>query len=149
VPAFSSSMQYPPERQERTSRRDPSNAPFLSRDAIATVLWASSLFSISLSARWALQRGTENCHLGNKDTYQCPASAIYAWQSHDLKRNRRPTTNQIHFPLFTARGNSLSDTGYESDVRLSKPALAPLQNSKYFRFIAKHGHYNSGIKGRG
>jgi hypothetical protein len=127
-------MQYPPERQERTFRRDPSNTPFLSRDAFATVLWASSLFSISLSARWALQRGTENCRLWEWVTLisaplkrfipvrTCPSANAF-------RRNREVHHKPIPIsPLVIAGGLSLPDTRIWEWRPLSKPALIQLQN---------------------
>lgn len=74
VPAFSSSMQYPPERQERTSRRDPSKHTFpIMRRVCDRVMSFISFFHQPFSSMGTAMGHWKLPPMGMNDTYQCPA----------------------------------------------------------------------------
>ncbi|MCZ4088585.1 hypothetical protein, partial [Sinorhizobium psoraleae] len=99
-PPFASSGLYLHELQERTFHRDPFEHTFpitrRSCNRVMNFISFPSAFSSMGIATGQLKIATWE----NKDTYQCPASAIYACKAspsaNDLQRNRRPTTNPVH-----------------------------------------------------
>ena len=89
----------------------------------------SFLSPISISARWALQRGTENCRLGKiKTLISAPHQRFIlpkpALQPTTFGEKERPTTNPSISPPFITRGLSLSDPEHESDRLLPQTSLA-------------------------